>query len=116
MADLEIVKSARFNSNWCHTTPKFGKSRTVTNGSKQCFCTGKGQKQGINRVGVIEKQVGESVTLNRTCRKDTDESLNKTSIGMASTPHALPLLVFFNAFFTSNIEIWSLNTGLLTGL
>ena len=27
------------------------------------FCTGKGKKQDINRAGVIEKQVGKSVTL-----------------------------------------------------
>ena len=49
--------------------------------------------------------------LNRTCRKDTDGSLNKTSTGMASKPHALPLLELSNAFFTSNIEIWTLYTG-----
>ena len=49
--------------------------------------------------------------LNKMFKNNTDMSLNKTTTGIASIPHALPLLELYKAFLTSNIEMWSLNIG-----
>jgi len=46
-------------------------------------------------------------TLNREWRNSTEQSFFSTSIGIPSTPHALPNFASSMAFFTSIIKYWN---------